>query len=147
MKFSGQGLPVLPISFNNHNIFGKPLNYESMDKEVKGWLKKSPREIKAITITTLLLLFLSLHVVHASVITICETGCDNSSIQEGVDFASSGDTILVGDGTYTENIDVTKSVNIMSVNGSTVTIVKANLSTDHTFNIQADNVNFSGFTV
>ncbi|MHA2404676.1 MAG: NosD domain-containing protein, partial [Candidatus Kariarchaeaceae archaeon] len=117
-----------------------------MDKEVKGWLK-STCEIKAITITTLLLLFLSLHVVHASVITICESGCDNSSIQEGVDFASPGDTVLVGDGKYTENIAVTNSVNIMSVNGSTVTIVEANVSTDHTFNIKADNVNISGFTV
>jgi parallel beta-helix repeat protein len=111
----------------------------------------SPRNsidgMKKISIIILVLLLLILQGVHATVITVCPSGCDNTTIQEAVDYSSYGDTILVGDGTYIENIDIAESVNIVSVNGSNVTIVKANVSTDHIFNIQANNVNLTGFTI
>jgi len=46
------------------------------------------------------------------------------SIQAAINNASSGDTIIVHDGTYTENIDVNKDhLTIKSENGAEATIV------------------------
>ena len=43
---------------------------------------------------------------------------DYGTIQGAVDAASSGDTIIVRDGTYTENVNVNKRLTIRSENGS-----------------------------
>jgi parallel beta-helix repeat protein len=84
---------------------------------------------------------------YAATITVCPSGCDNSTIQDAVDAASAGDTILVGDGTYNENLLVSTSVNIRSVNGSNATIINASDPTDNSIYIVADNVNITGFTI
>jgi len=72
-------------------------------------------------------------------------GCDYTSIQDAVDAASDGDTIKVWAGTYTENVDVNKSVNLRGA-GADVTVVNA-LNDDFVISVTADNVNISGFTV
>jgi len=75
---------------------------------------------------------------------------DYSTIQEAVDAANPGDTIIVRDGTYIENVDVSKDhLTIRSENGAEVTIVQATGSTyeDHVFKVITDNVKISGFTV
>lgn len=72
---------------------------------------------------------------------------DYPKIQTAVDAASPGDTIIVRDGTYTENIAVNKSVTIMSENGAESSIVQAECSDDHIIEVTADYVNISGFTV
>ncbi|MFC1978034.1 cell surface protein, partial [Chloroflexota bacterium] len=73
---------------------------------------------------------------------------DYLTIQAGVDAASSGDTIIVKDGTYTENINVnTDNLTIQSANGANATIVQADNSSDHVFEIMADYVTLQGFTV
>jgi len=69
------------------------------------------------------------------------------SIQTAVDAASPSDTIIVRDGTYTENVDVNKRLTIQSENGSDSTIVLAANSSDHVFEVTTDYVNLSGFTV
>ena len=70
-----------------------------------------------------------------------------SSIQEAVNAAPIGGTIIVRDGTYTENIiDVNKRLTIKSENGPEKTIVQA-ASRGHVFEVNADYVNISGFTV
>ncbi|NQE45094.1 Cell surface glycoprotein [ANME-1 cluster archaeon GoMg2] len=69
------------------------------------------------------------------------------SIQAAVDAADSGDTIIVRDGTYTENVDVNKSLAIQSDNGSANCIVQAVNSYDPIFEVTANYVNISGFTV
>jgi len=71
-----------------------------------------------------------------------------NTIQEGVNDASEGDMIIVRDGTYTENINVNKShLTIKSENGAEKTIVQAANPDDHVFEVTADYVNVSGFTV
>ena len=70
-----------------------------------------------------------------------------TKIQWAVDNATEGDTIIVRDGTYTENIDVDKShLTIQSENGSDSTIVQS-AGGDIVFDVTADYVNISGFTV
>jgi len=68
-------------------------------------------------------------------------------IQWAVDNATAGDAIIVRDGTYTENVNVNKRLTIESENGTANCIVKAADSDDHVFNVSADYVNISGFTL
>jgi parallel beta-helix repeat protein len=71
-----------------------------------------------------------------------------TSIQSAVTAANPFDTITVRDGIYTENIDVTvDNVTIRSENGSANCVVNASASSDHVFEVTADYVNISGFTV
>lgn len=70
---------------------------------------------------------------------------DYSTIQAAVDAASPGDTIIVRDGTYIENVDVNKSLILQSENGAEATIVEASNSIDYVFHISADEVYISGF--
>lgn len=72
----------------------------------------------------------------------------HSKIQRAVDNACAGDTIIVRDGTYIENVDVNnKDLTIRSENGSAKTIVQAENPDDHIFEVTADYVNISGFTL
>ena len=73
---------------------------------------------------------------------------DYPIIQAAVDAASPGDTIIVRDGTYTENVDVNKGhLTIQSENGAEATIVQAANPDDHVFGITADYVTINGFTL
>jgi hypothetical protein len=73
-----------------------------------------------------------------------------AKIQDAVDSAADGYTILVHDGTYNENVDVTKShLTIRSEKGPSVTTVSASLNPDeHVFDItdQTD-VTLEGFEI
>jgi len=69
-----------------------------------------------------------------------------STIQAAVNAASPGDTIIVRDGTYTENVDVNKCLTIESENGAETTTVRAAVY-DHVFEIGADAVTIAGFTI
>jgi|GEM_PF-1261920 len=69
------------------------------------------------------------------------------SIQAAVNAADSGDTIIVRDGTYSENVDVNKRLTIKSENGSANCIVHAADPGGHVFDVNADHVSISGFTV
>ena len=71
---------------------------------------------------------------------------DYAKIQWAIDNASAGDTIIVRDGTYVENVDVDKSLTIISENGSANCIVDAGGS-GSAFTLNADGIKIEGFTV
>ncbi|MGI5941888.1 MAG: NosD domain-containing protein [Pelotomaculaceae bacterium] len=72
---------------------------------------------------------------------------DFTTIQAAVTAANAGDTIIVKDGTYTENVVVDKSLVIKSENGSAQTIVQAAEPNADVIKVTATNVTIEGFTV
>ena len=72
----------------------------------------------------------------------------DTPIQAAVNNATEGDTICVKDGNYNENVDVNKAhLTIKSENGAANCVVSASNSGDHVFEVKANNVSISGFTV
>ncbi|CAD7774989.1 MAG: Periplasmic copper-binding protein (NosD) [Candidatus Methanoperedenaceae archaeon GB50] len=67
-------------------------------------------------------------------------------IQDATCGAGEGDTIYVHEGTYVENVDVGKRLTLIGEGADEVTVQAADAS-DHVFNITADWVDISGFTV
>jgi len=67
------------------------------------------------------------------------------TIQEGIGNASSGDTIYVYNGTYDENVIINKSINLVGEDKE-ITIVDGK-GGGFVFNITADHVNVSDFTI
>ena len=74
---------------------------------------------------------------------------EGESIQAAINMSHPGDTIIVHNGTYTENVVVNRSnILIRSANGSAVTIVQSNRTDMHVFNItDQNNVTLDGFTI
>lgn len=70
---------------------------------------------------------------------------DYSSVQEAIDSASENETIFVSDGTYYENIRITKPLKLIGEDRDT-TIISGNGS-GAVISISADYVKISGFTI
>ena len=95
------------------------------------------------------LLLINANLTLASVINVCNSGCDFSSIQGAIINASDGDTINVLAGTYNENqIIINKSLVITGaenyssiINGNSATLTSTGLVRI----IASGNINFSGF--
>ena len=73
-------------------------------------------------------------------------GVDYTTIQAAVDAASDGDTIEVRSGIYNENVGVDKRITLIG-DGADVVRVRAKSSYDNVFEVTADYVSISGFTV
>lgn len=69
-----------------------------------------------------------------------------SSIQAAVDAASASDVITVAAGTYTENVDVDRSLTLQGAGSAAVT-VQAAVPGDHVFDVTASFAYITGFTV
>ena len=69
------------------------------------------------------------------------------TIQSKIDAAKPRDTIIIEDGIYNENVKVNKQLTVQSKNGPDKTIVQAATSEEPVFNVTADHVDISGFTV
>ena len=69
-----------------------------------------------------------------------------ASIQDAVDGAGDGDMIYVHAGTYIENVNVDKRVTLIGDGVDVVTVWAANAS-NHVFDVTANWVNITGFTV
>lgn len=74
------------------------------------------------------------------------TSADYSTIQAAINAASTGDTINVTAGMHIENVTVDKSVTLHGASSATVTVSAADVNA-HVFNVSADSVTISGFTV
>jgi len=74
------------------------------------------------------------------------TGGCVATIQAAINAASPGDTINVAAGTYTENVNVNKSLTLTGASSATVTVNAANPAIS-IFNVTSSSVNMSGFTV
>ncbi len=71
---------------------------------------------------------------------------DFKTIQEAINAAGPGDTISVKAGTYNENVEVNKQLNLIG-EGPEVTLVKAADPNKHVMNVTSSNVVISGFNV
>jgi nitrous oxidase accessory protein len=69
------------------------------------------------------------------------------TIQDAVNAASPGDTIIVARGTYIENVIVNKTLTIKSSDGAPSTIVQAAVWNKDIFSLTANDTRIEGFTV
>ena len=72
---------------------------------------------------------------------------DFTTIQDAINIASPGDSIIVKAGIYIENIIIHKSLNIESTKGAENTIIHAFNPSEHLVQITANFVELKGFTI
>ena len=96
------------------------------------------------TVIFAMMAFLSIECTLASTIYVPD---DYRTIQQAVNNATEGDVIIMRAGTYVENLNVNKRLTIRSENGFDSTIVRAEDRFEDVFEVTADYVNISGFTV
>ncbi|MBC7080155.1 MAG: hypothetical protein H5T42_06785 [Methanothrix sp.] len=80
----------------------------------------------------------------AATYTVCPSGCSKSSIQDAINNASPGDTIVVYSGTYNENVVVDKTLKLVGINNPTINA--ANPS-GNAVSITGSGVVLTGFTI
>ena len=102
--------------------------------------------ILLLMITLAVLFFAAITTVTANAATIYALS-NPKTIQDAIDNADHGHTILVRNGTYTGNIVVNKRLKICSENGPATTTVRASDPDEHVFEVTVDHVEISGFTV
>jgi parallel beta-helix repeat protein len=106
------------------------------------------RKIRLFLCLILLLLLFSIGIASAKTWYVDDSGgADFTKIQDTVNAASDGDTIIVKDGTYTGNVKVDKRLTIRSENGAEKVIIRGREYLDPVFEVTSDYVNIIGFTI
>ncbi|NOR48498.1 MAG: PGF-pre-PGF domain-containing protein [Methanosarcinaceae archaeon] len=83
----------------------------------------------------------------ATTITVDDSGgADHTTIQAAINAASTGDTIYVYNGSYSENVTVNKQLTLQGEGADVVTVTNSTAN-HHVFEVTADYVNISGFNV
>lgn len=80
----------------------------------------------------------------AATYTVCSYGCTKSSIQDAINNASPGDTIVVYSGTYNENVVVDKALKLVGINNPTI---NATNPSGNAVSITGSGVVLTGFTI
>ncbi|WP_164997849.1 right-handed parallel beta-helix repeat-containing protein [Methanolobus psychrotolerans] len=75
------------------------------------------------------------------------SGYNYTTINAAVYNASPGDTILVSDGTYTENINISKPLTVISENGLATTVINSSSGNDVFYIDNTSHVTISGFNI
>ena len=96
------------------------LSFPARQKMRQGTTRLNPTQI---LFASFLVYFLSVGSSFAA--DVCPSGCAFSSIQSAIDAAAPSTTIMVGPGTYHENISIDKYLALKSVTGPSNTIIDA----------------------
>jgi len=101
--------------------------------------------VYSVVFTVILVLAATASYTYAGIINVPK---DYKTIQEAVDLAAVGDTILVAPGTYIENLYITKKITLQSEQGYKTTIIKAKLPDASVITVEGvDGFVLSGFTL
>ena len=76
-----------------------------------------------------------------------DTSTTTNTIQEGVNLATAGQTVCVSAGTYTEDVNVNKSITLAGAGPTLVTLTGVSTGEAGALVVSADNVNVKGFKV
>ena len=98
-----------------------------------------------VLVTTILLIVSFGLATHAATLTV-GTGEDYTSIQEAIDVASATDEIYITNGTYEENLRVTKAITLIGESRDGV-IIDTTSTTTRGIYVNADNVSISNITL
>jgi len=94
----------------------------------------------------IILFLFFLYPAEAAIFTVCSSGCDQSTIQAGINAAANGDEVRITDSReYWENITLNKSINLTS-NSSILPLIWTN-STLHTINVTVSNSIINNFLI
>ena len=101
--------------------------------------------MKQILIGIVILLFLSVVTANADTLHV-GVGQTYATISDAITAASAGDTIIVHDGTYNENINIDISIILESQNGHETTFLTTPIDWEDIIDVTADNVTIDGFS-
>lgn len=101
----------------------------------------------SIILSSVFIILLTIAVVGAELVTVCQTGCDYSTIGLGIYHARPGDIVEVQSGVYIENVIANKPMVVRGVDtGSGRPMVNGNYN-ESGFIIEANGVTLEGFEI